>query len=712
MLKVAKPRLAIGYTVLLLAIIGNLCLYLWDPLPLQLLRNATFDQFQRLKPRVYQDSPVKIVDIDDDSLKRLGQWPWPRPVVAELIARLQAASPAVIALDMIFAEKDRTSPQIMQDLWPLSADEKQRLKRLPDHDQVLADALRRYPTVLGFALDQAENAASAPALKARFIEIGRSILPELQSFAGAITSLPLLENAAKGNGALTFTSDADGVIRKIPLLLRYKDGLVPSLVLESLRLAQNVNNILLRNQNDIYKESTEIGVGQIRLPINAKGEVWLYYSPHVSARYLPAWQVLAGQVDPKQLKNRILLIGTSAPGLMDQRFSALGSLIPGVEVHAQVLEQILSNTQLIQPAWRASVEILLLMVGGLLIGSIALSRHIIVSLMAFLLTLAMAWAAAWQAFAAYRLLLDPMVPSVMLLLIFVASSVFRHVYSERNQRWIKQAFSHYVSPNLVEYLVKHPEELELGGHRRICSFVFTDLTDFTALMESLDPGRAVSLLNTYLENMIRIALAHHGTLDRIVGDSVTVMFSAPVKQADHQQRAIQCALAMQDFASRYCQRLTQQGVAFGQTRIGVHSGEVIVGNFGGKTIFDYRALGDAVNTASRLEGANKYLGTRICVSEATLSNCPNIPARPIGRLLLKGKTLAVKTFEPLASANINPTAFDAYLAAYDLLQNQHPEATAAFQKLVWQYPSDTLAAFHFKRLHAGEKGDWIELNQK
>lgn len=712
MLNVAKPRLIAGFAVLLALIALNPMFYVWDPLPLQLLRNATFDQFQRLKPREFKASSVTIIDIDDESLNRLGQWPWPRSLIAELLTKLQASKPALMALDIIFAEKDRTSPQAMSELWQLNDREKQTLAHLPDHDAVLADTLRQNPTVLGFALNQTPDKSHEPRIKSRFVEIGDLHEGRLHQFRGAVASLPALQDAAAGNGALSFISDADGVIRKLPLLMHYDGIVVPSMVLDALRLLEHADNVLLRSHNSVYHALTRIDVGHFEIPTDASGNLWLYYTPHENKRYLPAWQVMSGQIATEQLKDHILLIGTSALGLMDQRFSPLGSLIPGIEVQAQALEQIFSGELLTEPVWRASAELLFLISGGLVLGIIVLKTPIIRSSIAFMAILAVAWLGAWHAFAQHRLLIDPLVPSAMLLLIFVSSSVFRHIYIEQSQAWIKHAFSRYISPNRVEFLVNHPDELELGGQRRQCSFVFTDLEDFTSLMENIDPADAVGLLNTYLENMITIAFAHQGTLDRIVGDSVAIMFSAPVRQPDHQQRALDCALAMHDFADNYSRQCQRRNIAFGRTRIGVHSGEVIVGNFGGKTIFDYRALGDTVNTASRLEGANKYLGTTICVSEATLAGCRGVTVRPIGRLLLKGKINALKVFEPLASSSLDVRAFDDYQTAYRLLFAASGEALAAFRRLAERYPSDPLAALHLARLRAGETGDGIELRRK
>jgi adenylate cyclase len=344
---------------------------------------------------------------------------------------------------------------------------------------------------------------------------------------------------------------------------------------------------------------------------------------------------------------------------------------------------------------------------------VALTTRALVSASLTAIVLAGIALAAWLAFTREGLLLDPLTPGLALLITFLVGSVVRHMNSEREQRWVRDAFSRYVSPNRVEHLVNNPGQLELGGRRQTCSFVFTDLEDFTGLMEKMDPGDAVALLNAYLDRMVAIAFASGGTLDRIVGDAVAIMFSAPVAQPDHQARAYQCALDMHAFASQYSADLAARGIAFGKTRIGVHTGEVIVGNFGGTTMFDYRALGDPVNTAARLEGANKYLGTTVCVSEATLAGVANALTRPIGRLVVKGKTQALVVHEPLAAVQPSTTVRDStYDAAFELLRQGSPQALAAFEQLARERPGDTLVAFHLARLTAGATDDQIRLDEK
>lgn len=722
------PKLSWGTAATFAAVFIGVWLLASEPQALQVVRNAVYDQYQRLAPRVYQAAPVRVVDFNDESLKRIGQWPWPRTVIAELIRKLQDAGAVAIGFDVVFAEEDRTSPKAMVQTWRSSGAVRDQLLTLPDHDQVMVDALSRGGVVLGFAGERNDLKTRLPTRSSRIISRGEPALSYLHPFTGAVTSLELLEKAAAGVGVLSFIPDADGVVRRVPLLVNVAGQVMPSLTSEVLRVGLQQRNYTVTTaavslgQADIHRGVSELRVGNIMVPTTAKGEMWVHYTatrdPAVYAavkqqRYIEAWQVLEGKLAPGSLDGFVVLVGTSAQGLMDLRFSPMGTIMPGVEAHAQALEQILTGSYLERPYWAVLAEALVLIFGGILIGFVALTTRALICAVFTAALLLSAGLAAWVAFTKYGMLLDPVTPGITVLITFIVGSVVKHMNSEREQRWVREAFSRYVSPNRVDYLVENPGQLELGGKRQECSFVFTDLENFTGLMEKMDPGAAVALLNEYLDRMVAIAFEAGGTLDRIVGDAVAIMFSAPVPQPDHRSRALKCALDMHAFASKYSADLNAQGKAFGKTRIGVHTGEVIVGNFGGSTMFDYRALGDPVNTAARLEGANKYLGTTVCVSEATLAGCVGAQVRAIGQLVVKGKTQALKVFEPVATSEVPSTGPDAaYDAAYAMLQAGSVQALPAFEALALERPHDTLVAMQLERLRAGETNDLIKLDAK
>jgi adenylate cyclase len=708
-----KPGSRGPLSPLVLAIIAGLLLLLAETPAQLLLRNYQFDQFQRWHPRSDADQAVRIVDVDEASLRRLGQWPWSRTQLAGLLDALRAAGARAVVFDLVFSEPDRTAPRLLAGQWQLAGDAQAQVLALPDPDTVFANSLRQAPTVLGYALLNAGQPAGHALLATRepfrLVELGPSQRDWLPRAPGALPALPLLQAAAAAQGALGFVPDGDGVVRCVPLLLQVGDSVAPSLVTETLRLDQGVHNLVL-NSAGHDNGLASLRIGELTLPTTAQGQMCLHYRQPDPARTVPAWQVLQGHLPLASLAGAMVLVGSSAQGLMDLRFGPLGQL-PGVEVHAQALEQALSGHMLQRPAWARGLEAVVLLLGSGLLGFLALRRQALAAALGGLTLLALLLAAAWWAFVAQGLLLDAATPACAWLLCYLLCSLWQHRWRERQQRWLRQAFARYVSPNRVAWLLAHPQTMALGGRRQQCSFVFTDLTGFTALMENLDPAQAVNLLNGYLDAMVAIAFRFEGTLDRIVGDAVAIMFSAPVEQADHRARALACALAMDAFAVGYAQQMLEQGMALGQTRIGVHSGEVIVGNFGGRTVFDYRALGDPVNTAARLESANKQLGTRVCVSGELVAGQGDAALRPVGRLLLPGKSQALAVFEPCQEGTVQAPLPD-YLAAFEAMQKQQPQALQQFAQLAQAWPEDPLVRLHHGRLLAGESGEQVVIRVK
>lgn len=707
-------RLSLGLSLLVL--IAGAVGIKTEPGVVVRLRNGLFDFYQQMAPRPYQPGPVRVVDIDEESLARVGQWPWPRTTIAALIQRLQAMGAASIALDIVFAEPDRSTPRLALQPWGDRPAIAQLIAELPDHDQVLAATIATGDVVTGFALSDEAHDASPPVIPARFVFRGPPLAPSvLPGAERAVATLPILAAGAAGNGTISFSADVDGVIRRTPLFLRLGDKIVPSLAAEALRLALGRRPFLIAtetvgvNEGAAATAMTGVQIGPLSLPIDRTGQAWLHYGRPVPDRTVPAWQLLAGTVPDAAIAGAIIFVGTSAEGLKDLRFGALGTALPGVEIHAQMTEQALQGTLLNRPGWLADGELAgLLLIGGLLIWGIGRLRIIWASVLVAAVLAAMI-AGSWLAFTQALMLVDAGLPALILLAVFLARTLPHHIVEEQQHRWIQQAFSRFVSPNRVRHLIDHPEQLQLGGEYRSCTFVMTDLESFTGLMEKFPPQAMVALLNEYLDGMVRIAFAHDGTLDRIVGDAVAVMFSAPVDQPDHAARGVACALAMHNFAEAFARRQHGLGIPFGRTRIGVHSGRVLVGNFGGEVMFDYRALGDPVNTASRLEGVNKQIGTNICVSGATVEGCPTFHGRPIGTLVLKGKTEGIPAFEPMTETAAASPATETYRRAFGLLAEDPTAAAVLFDGLA---AHDPLADFHRRRLARGETGERIVFTEK
>lgn len=682
------------------------------------MRDSVFDGFQQAIPRPYQPAPVRIVDIDEGSLDRLGQWPWPRTRVAEIVAGLRDLGVASVAFDILFAEPDRTSPDWIVNEWDAGDEIRQMLEGLPDHDRVLAAEFEKGNAVTAFALTADKGVASAPAVKARFVRMGDPGPLPLYSHAGAVKSMPLLEAAASGNGFINFSPGRDGVVRRVPLLLQMDGELYPSLLSEALRVAMGRSNFTVVSKADDDRPASgevpvyEVRIGPLAIPTDASGHVRAYLSEPVAERYVPAWKVLEGEAGALIPKGAIVLVGSSATGLQDLRFGTLGEVLPGVEVHAQLIEQILHGVYIARPSWALAAEVglaLLSFVAMLLLG---FSGRPMATAFAAVGGICLTVATAFYAWSANLLLLDPVTPSLVIGASFLAYLAPQLVASEREQRWVRNAFANYLSPNLVDHLIENPEELKLGGERRECSFVLTDVANFTALVENSDPVGLSDTINDYLDGMVSIAFKYDGTLDRIVGDAVAVLFSAPITQPDHAERAVACALEMDAFANQYSKDCQARGVPFGITRIGVHTGEVVVGNFGGSTHFDYRPLGDPINTSARLETVNRQLGTRVCVSGVTVGQCKEFYGRPAGELLLKGKSVPLEAWEALPPAIAGSEAMREYRRAFDLLDQDPDAARKAFEGLVADDSEDPLSAFHLARLERGESGKLVVFAEK
>ena len=470
-----------------------LAICLADPISIQGLRLAQFDQFQRWAPRPYSPVPVRIVDIDEASLKAYGQWPWPRTRIAELVEQLNRAGAVAIAFDVLMGEPDRNAPATMAQLWN-DPQASAVLAHLPDPDQALAAKLKHSPVVLGSSLARtgAMAASTTPSiaptqLPYRMVSSGDSgALAWLRGFDTAVWPLPVLMADARGVGALNAAPDSDGVVRRVPLMLRLgSTTLVPSLSAEALRVAQGTQNYLLRGQAAGVQD---VRIGGVTVPTNAQGEIWLHYTDNQPGRFVSAAQVLSGVVPADQLHGHIVLVGSSAAGLMDVRSNPMGQQMPGVQAHAMALEQMLLGQYLQRPSWAAGLEAVVLLVGTLLLGMLGLAVSARWAAVALLAALVATWGGAWYAFVVEHVLIDASNPTWAMVLVFGLASGVHHWVSERQQRWLRTAFSRYVSPNRVDHLVAHPEQLHLGGKRQVCSFVFTDLLGFTPMLEASEPA--------------------------------------------------------------------------------------------------------------------------------------------------------------------------------------------------------------------------------
>jgi len=701
-------------------VIAALVIQFQNPLLRRQIRNNAFDELQTLFPAPnHAKLPVRVVAIDEASLKSIGQWPWPRTVLAKIVDRLADMGAAEVVFDVVFAEPDRTSPEQVIASWPKDPALEAQVRRLPSHDQVFADSLMGTVSVLGFPLNNDTPVPPLPRAKAGFDAVGGDPRDWLRAYRNAVHVLPVLDSAAMGIGAVSLVPDSDGILRSVPLLARVQNRLYPTLGLSALRLFLGFNRFTVRvAAKGAPLEGRRAGIQGIGFGKQKffrtmpDGRIYLHFHRFDPNIYIPAKDVLAGKVPASRVNGDIVFVAASAAGLGDVVRNPMGEAVPGVEGHVELLQGLLSGNYLLRPAWVNNGLIGLLLVTWLAVWLLLARFRPVVSVAFTVLVVAALFPLAAWLLVARHLLLDPLYPALCVSALFASLAVPRYLETEREQRWIRNAFSRYVSPNRVKHLQEHPEDLELGGTYRECTFVMTDLAGFTTLMETHDPRMLAGLLNDYLDGMIQVAFSHDGTLDRIVGDAVAVMFSAPVEQPDHAARALACAREMDAFADRFMREKRAEGIPFGKTRVGVNTGQVLVGNFGGKVMLDYRALGDAINTAARLETVNNHLGTRVCVSHTTVEQCPDFVGRPAARLVLKGKKEEVLAFEPLSAEEHASARVQEYLEAYALMEAESEQAPVRFQLLAERYPDDPLAALHARRLAEGERTALMVMTKK
>ena len=676
---------------------------------LKTARHQVFDLYQQVSPRSFATERVAIVDIDEASLQSLGQWPWPRSQLSELVTRLLDAGALSIGFDVVFAEPDRLSPPRYARSLPLPAEVSESLGDLPDNDLLFAESLRGAPVALGMSGSTASATAEATPLKAsNVVEFRGDPRPFLFGFPSLLRNIATLESAADGHGLFSLTPEHDGVVRRIPAVMKVGEQLYPSLGLEVLRLASRAAHIgLLRNESGSGIEAVRIR--NVEIPTDRNGLIWLRFSPHLPSLYIPAMDVLGAAFKPETVRDRMVLVGTSAAGLRDLRMTPLQETVPGVELHAQLIDSILSGDYLRRPGFALALELLVAGAAGLLLIWIVPRVNALRSLPLFIALTAGLWGSSYLAYSLAGIALDPSFGFACALLVFGVLLYCSYSRAEAQRRQIRSAFQHYLSPDLVGQLVDNPKALQLGGESREMTFLFCDIAGFTAFTEQSDPQVLVRLLNEYLDGVCKIVMDHGGTIDKIVGDAVHAFFNAPLDQPDHAARAASCALAIDAFARAFSAAKAREGLSFGETRIGVNTGPAIVGNFGGSSRFDFTAHGDSINTAARLEAANKMLGTRICIAESTVRLCPDLRFRPIGILQLKGKEEPVKAFEPLLDPETATAALPDYDSAFSLLEAEDPVAGERFKDLAARFPSDPLIALHSRRLAEGATGAAISL---
>jgi adenylate cyclase len=688
-----------GRVLALIVLAAALALRLLDPPTIELMRMRGFDVLQELFPRQEGEHPVAIVDVDDESLAALGQWPWPRTRMAALVDRLTALGAVVIGFDVYFPEPDRLSPALAaQNFAGLDAATRSALAQLPSNDAIFAEAMRRSGrVVLGeTARERDLGGAGAPLVKGPLARLGPDPQPYLRSFPGIVRAIPALEQDAAGIGMVTIEPEPDGIMRRVPLVLAIGSDLFPALAFDMLRVAVGESVAVRTGAAGIEG----LLINPYTIPTDEKGRVWVHFAHHEKAIYVSAKDVLDGSVDPARIAGKLVLVGTSAIGLGDNKTTPLDALLPGVEVHAQLLETVIGGTYLNRPNWATGAELLLIAVTGIVIivlVPIAGARWTLLLLV--LIGAALVSGSAYL-YRVHTLMIDATLPLLATAALYTLLVYANYSREESRRRQIRSAFGQYLSPALVEQLANDPSRLRLGGEARIMTFLFCDIRGFTAISERYkgDPTSLTRLINRYMTPMTNTILAHRGTIDKYMGDAIMAFWNAPLNDAEHPRNACLGALAMLVELTRLNAVLAAEaaggemladghvhtaGLAIG---IGINTGDCIVGNMGSELRFDYSVLGDAVNLASRLESQSKNYGVTMVIGEETQRHVADFATIELDLIAVKGKAEAVRIYTLLGAADVAATP------AYQELHRSHAAMLAAYRGQRWAEARTLIAA--------------------
>lgn len=630
----------------LLIVLALAVLRLADPYPVQLARESAFDVLQQIRPRPHSDAPVRVIDIDEASLAAIGQWPWPRSILATLTQRLGELGAAAIGYDVLFPEPDRLSPSRLEQS-PLTWAGLYKGPPLADYDAEFAAALASTPSILGFSI--AARSATMPTGPKTGFAVTGAANPQgsIARIPGAVLPLKILADAAPGLGGLSLeNADTATIVRKVPLVWSDGKNLYPSLALESLRMAMGIPTVVVVGDAGGQGFVESVRLGSLIIPTTAEGDLTLYYSRPDPQLYISAKDILAPDYHDLAplVQGEIVLIGTSASGLLDIHTTALDQTVPGVSIHAEAISQILAGASLLRSDWVSGLEIAAFLIIGVLVVFIMLWAGPLAAMLIGAGLLVAMLGAVWIAFTQYGLLIDPSFPLYGTFILYSVMAFLRFALTDADRRRLRHAFVSYVDPALLGQIERSGDKLKLGGDVRDLTVMFCDIRNFTTISENLDPEALLAMLNTLFGALGAEVTGQFGTIDKFIGDSLMAFWNAPVDVAEHPLRACHAALGM-----RARMRALNASDAFGRKAAGLEPGDIaigtgmstgpaFVGNMGLETRFDYSCIGDTVNVASRVEGACKTVGYDIVIVEETRSRAAALATLEAGSLYLKGKS--------------------------------------------------------------------------
>lgn len=663
-------------------------IYLKNPLILQAINNKIRDDFMLFRGKINTTQQVVIIDIDEKSLKALGQWPWNRDVMAKILKNLTNAGAGIIGLDMFFPENDTKSPAFFAKKYHLNL-------KLPDTDKIFANAIATTPTILGFLFDFDKNITlnELPNIPAIFIEKNLKY-DFLLKPKGYISNITTLQNNAYSGGFVNIIPDNDGVVRYVPLLIKYNDEIYPSLSFEMIRLALGINKVFINyNEAGVFN----ITIGKLVIPTDRFGRIFVNYrGDKKTFRYISASDIYKNNFNPDLVKNKFILIGTSAAGLFDLRVTPFNNVYPGVEVHANVIDNILKGDYLIRPDFSEALEMSVLIITSIIIALSIYYFNAFVSLGIILILNFIYLYGEYYLFIKKGYVLNIATVLLLSVILSIVLITINYFFEVKQSEKLKKAFSKKVSPSVMNELLKNPTEEILKPKEKEITIFFSDIRSFTTISEKLkDPKLVIELLNTYMTPMVDIIVKQQGTIDKFIGDAIMAYWNAPADIKNHADKAVSGAI-MQIKKLKEVNKILQK--KFNITidiGIGINTGITTVGEMGSKGRADYTVIGDSVNLASRLEGLNKVYHSHIIISEFTKHMLKNdYSIRELDLVKVKGKTEPIKIYEVLVTNKKIPATYYEALKFYR--NSEFDKAKKIFEEL-YQKEKDLLYNLYIDR---------------
>ena len=607
------------------------------------LRYKTWDYFQKIEPRSSLSDSVTIVNITESDLKKYGQWPWPRHVMAMLHAKISDAGAVLVNYNILFAEPDRMSGVEYLKSMPMSNALREQLgQTLLDTDAVYATVLKESNKAVLMMSVKNETGVELPSTT-QIIEKG-NVKPWLYQYGGIISPLPRLSAGASGMGVNVTSPEPDAVVRKVPILIRINGKIYPSMILENVRLINGSKRIKV-----IAKDH---GIDQILVtkkagvPVNHNAEMYINYADPSMYVNMSVDEIMSSNFNENKIKNRIVVVGLDAAGLSVLKYTPFG-LQTDQAITAQALDTLLTGKHLIRIPQADTYEILFMALLGLLMIILVPRTSVLYSVPLLFFVLGGISYASFMAYANKGFLVDPSFAVLFIFLIWSHRTYNNFATQSRLRKQIKKQFEHYLDPGMVKKLQKDPSLLKLGGETREMTFLFSDIRGFTPISEKYkgNPEGLTKLINRFLTRMTDVIIANGGTIDKFMGDCIMAFWNAPIENKKHRESAIKSATQMTDALKELNTQLATEGLPQINIGIGINTGEALVGNMGSDQRFDYSVIGDAVNLASRLESSSKTLGKTIVIGEDTRHSIETVfPFEYIDSITVKGKTEEIKVY--------------------------------------------------------------------